>query len=597
MLNARLYRATLVPVLIALGIAAFSLGGRPLPLTTTLAPDAFEGARAFSDATALAGQYPHRRAGSAGDERLAAHIAGMLEGLGGTAGGGFSVHLQHLHGQTLDGERPLVNVIAQRPGSTNESAILIVAHRDASAAGATGEMSATAALLELARVFAARETKRTVILASTSGGSGGDAGATALVSALHVPLDAAIVLGDLASAHSRRPLVIPFSDGLGSAPVRLERTVDDAITHETGVNPGGPSAVGQLVHLAFPLAAGEQGTLDAHGVPAVLVQASGEHGPSPHEALSEERLSGLGRGVLSSIDALDAAPDVPATMNAGLQLQRKVLPLWSLRLLLFTLLLGPLVVAVDALARARRRDLAPARWTLWTLTCSLPFLSCALLAFVLGALGVVGAATGVPPPPGALPFDAAAAAAVVAMALTFLLAWLLWGMLVRRLGLDTRPDPDVGGLAVLLVLVPLCALTWLSNPYETLLLLPAAHLWLLLASPELRPGRRGAVALVLVGLLPLAVMIAFYARQLGLGPGGVAYAAVLLLAGGHIGILGAMLWSAALGCAAAALLVALADPGREPAERIGPPVEVTIRGPLTYAGPGSLGGTESALRR
>ena len=27
------------------------------------------------------------------------------------------------------------------------------------------------------------------------------------------------------------------------------------------------------------------------------------------------------------------------------------------------------------------------------------------------------------------------------------------------------------------------------------------------------------------------------------------------------------------------------------------PREITIRGPLTYAGPGSLGGTESALRR
>jgi hypothetical protein len=26
-------------------------------------------------------------------------------------------------------------------------------------------------------------------------------------------------------------------------------------------------------------------------------------------------------------------------------------------------------------------------------------------------------------------------------------------------------------------------------------------------------------------------------------------------------------------------------------------VEITIRGPLSYAGPGSLGGTESALRR
>src|SRR5207244_2648869 len=29
----------------------------------------------------------------------------------------------------------------------------------------------------------------------------------------------------------------------------------------------------------------------------------------------------------------------------------------------------------------------------------------------------------------------------------------------------------------------------------------------------------------------------------------------------------------------------------------GGPEEVTVRGPVTYAGPGSLGGTESALRR
>ena len=42
------------------------------------------------------------------------------------------------------------------------------------------ELSGTAALLELARVFAARETKRTIVLVSTSGGSGGDAGAAQL---------------------------------------------------------------------------------------------------------------------------------------------------------------------------------------------------------------------------------------------------------------------------------------------------------------------------------------------------------------------------------------------------------------------------------
>jgi hypothetical protein len=39
-------------------------------------------------------------------------------------------------------------------------------------------------------------------------------------------------------------------------------------------------------------------------------------------------------------------------------------------------------------------------------------------------------------------------------------------------------------------------------------------------------------------------------------------------------------------------------PAEPPASRqLADGLEVTIRGPLSYAGPGSLGGTESALRR
>ncbi len=78
----------------------------------------------------------------------------------------------------------------------------------------------------------------------------------------------------------------------------------------------------------------------------------------------------------------------------------------------------------------------------------------------------------------------------------------------------------------------------------------------------------------------------------------MAWTALLLLAGGQVGILGALLWSLALGCLAAGVMLALtptsplpglgADSGAE---------EITIRGPRSYAGPGSLGGTESALRR
>ena len=131
MLNGRLYRATFIPVLIALAIAAFSLTARPLPLVSTLAPDAFIGARAAASMKSLAAEFPDRTPGSAGDEALAARIARSLEGLGGPTGGGFSVRTRHFDARTAEGRRSLTTVIAQRPGSTDATPVVILAHRDA----------------------------------------------------------------------------------------------------------------------------------------------------------------------------------------------------------------------------------------------------------------------------------------------------------------------------------------------------------------------------------------------------------------------------------------------------------------------------------
>src|SRR6185437_6945095 len=265
-----------------------------------------------------------------GDQALAAQIAEALRGLGGTAGGGFTVRTHRFDGQTIDGEKELTSVVAQRPGSTAQKPIVIVAHRDAAGTGARAELSGTAALLELARVFAARETQRTIVLVSTSGGSGGDAGAVDFAHSHPGPYDAAIAIGDLAGSTRRKPFVVPYSNASGSAPIQLQRTVDDAITREAGVDPGAPSGFGQLAHLAFPLTVGEQGPLNAAGTPSVLVQVSGESGPASDDRVSEESLQRFGRSVLSAVDALDAGPDLPQAMQTGLLVQRKTIPAWAL---------------------------------------------------------------------------------------------------------------------------------------------------------------------------------------------------------------------------------------------------------------------------
>ena len=49
--------------LLALAIAAFSLTARPQPLTSTLAPDAFDGARAFAELKSLAARIPRAAPG------------------------------------------------------------------------------------------------------------------------------------------------------------------------------------------------------------------------------------------------------------------------------------------------------------------------------------------------------------------------------------------------------------------------------------------------------------------------------------------------------------------------------------------------------
>jgi hypothetical protein len=76
-------------------------------------------------------------------------------------------------------------------------------------------------------------------------------------------------------------------------------------------------------------------------------------------------------------------------------------------------------------------------------------------------------------------------------------------------------------------------------------------------------------------------------------PFALAWTTVLLIAGGGISATGLVLASLTAGSFAAAAGLLLRRGAIGPDQR----EEVTVRGPLSYAGPGSLGGTESALRR
>jgi hypothetical protein len=89
------------------------------------------------------------------------------------------------------------------------------------------------------------------------------------------------------------------------------------------------------------------------------------------------------------------------------------------------------------------------------------------------------------------------------------------------------------------------------------------------------------------------LVMVYYARSLGVDPFGLAWSGALLVAGGHLSVLAVIEWSVVAGCALSLVLIAARSVRATSAEE----QPVTIRGPVTYAGPGSLGGTKSALRR
>ncbi len=587
MLDPRIYRASLIVVALGVFVLAFSLTSQPGPLGTTLAPEAFNGENAYSTMTSLANDYPNRQPGSAGDDDIASYVANRL------SHNGFSVVTRSQSANTAAGKRTLETVIGTRAGLSSGS-IVVVAHRDATGSPATADLSGTAVLLELARVLSGETQHRSIVLASTSG-SAGQAGATQLARSLGTPVDAVIALGDLASKNLREPIVVPWSNDPAVAPPLLRNTVATALRSQAQLRAGGTSIAAQLAHLALPLTISEQGPFGARGVPSVLVSVSGERGPAADEPVSDAaRITGLGRAVLTTVSALDTGREVPPP-SAYLLYSGKVVPAWAIRLLVLALILPVLLTTVDGLARARRRGQSLGRWLIWVLVAAGPFLLAWGLALAARLLGALSATPPGPVGSGVVPLDAAGVAVMVLIACAITAALFAWMPLARAFAGVRRSEIATGEGAAAGVLLVLCVTTlviWVGNPVAAALVVPALHLWMWIVDPEVPLPRAGVVALFLIGIAPPVLIVAYYAVALGLTPLGVAWNGLLLVAGGHIGVALAVEWSLLLACLASVIAIAVR------AQRLPRPEQtpVTVRGPITYAGPGSLGGTESALR-
>ncbi len=588
-LDLRLYRVTLLPFAVLLIVAAFSLHAPPGTPATAPPAQTFDATTAASVMSRLAAAYPDRSPGSAGDDALAAALA-RPGGRYTLADPGVSVRVVNSSVETTAGAVTVRTVLASRAGAAGGAGIALIADRGGSAAGAAA-LAPTATLLELASIYSDLLPQRPLTLVSTSGGASAMGAVAALLPA---DTEAAIVIGDVTDASGRGPYVVPWSAGGALAPIQLRRTVEAAVAFALSRSVPDPGLTEQMARIALPLTAGAQGLLDGAGVPAVLVSADGESAAPAAAARPDVGLMGeFGQALLGATTALDGFSTLPTTPTRDLAFGTQVLSGWAVRAVIGALLLSLIGCTLDVLARARRRRIAVARWGGRTLSFAAPFLLAGLFAAFLGAGGLLPATPAAAVTPAQLPISGEGAAALVSIGLLFVLAWVLRAAAVARAGRSEAPDP-VGATVTLLILASVTGtLLWLENPYTATLLILPAHLWLVALTREHeRPPALGALCVV-ISLAPFAAALALICSVLHIEPFALLWTTVLLIAGGGISATGLVLASLTAGSFAAAAALLLRRATIDPAQR----VEVTVRGPLSYAGPGSLGGTESALRR
>ena len=227
------------------------------------------------------------------------------------------------------------------------------------------------------------------------------------------------------------------------------------------------------------------------------------------------------------------------------------------------------------------------------LSCSAPFLLAAIFAAFLGAGGLLPATPAAAVTPAQLPVSAAGAAALASVILLLVLAWALHAAVRSRSRLRGAPEPVGAAAALLLTGTAVAALLWIENPYSAVLLVAPLHLWLIVLTRERGRGLLGGAVYTLLSLAPLIAALAIVATALHTEPLALSWTLLMAAAGGGISAYTLLLASLAAGVFVAAAALLLRPRAPAATER----VEITMRGPLRYAGPGSLGGTPSGLHR
>jgi hypothetical protein len=527
--NARLYRGTWLLVGLPLLLLAFSVA-RPPALHAPDLPPAFDGAQTAGLAEDLASSYPDRRPGTPGARGAEAWFRQALRPYG------FHIHPDRFTATIHGRPTTLVNLAAEKSGLSPQE-IVVMAHRDDSGTGngLDDNASGTAALVELARAFAPTPATQSaslpysLVFLSTDGGVDGALGAAHFAAENRQNVIAVINLDSVGGRGTPR-LVLGADTPRSPAPGLVE-TLRAALAHKTGNDPARPSALQQLVSLAFPFDPYEQAPFVSRGIPAVTVTTAGARPPTAQRqnggTLDVGHLKLVWFATENTLDALEQGVSLAQGPTSYVYLGQRLLRGWAIEIVLVAMLLPFLAAAVDLFARCRRRRIriAPALRSYRSRLCFWAWVGAVFLLF--GVFGFWGSAVGPAPSLDSVAWPSSALLALVLLAGA---GWIVARarLLPRR---PIRPEEQLAGHSgALLALGVVGLMLAATNPFALLFLLPSLHAWLWLPQVQSRhPALRASV--FLAGFVGPAYLVWSLASHYRRGWGAAGYVAKLFAVG------------------------------------------------------------------
>jgi hypothetical protein len=497
----RVASLVVIPPLLLL---AFTVG-RPGPLAAPALPPSFDAETAVTLAGELARDHSERIPGTSTADGAAQWFLDKLALYGLEAvRDDWTANVPDL------GNVRLTNLSVVIPGSTPET-IVFVAHRDTSGRGpgANDNASGTAALIELARAYAATGTaeprarpQHTLVFLSTDGGAFGGIGAARFAerSRFRDRILAVVVLDGLGGP---RPARLELAGDTPRSPAPpLVQTASARTAEQAGREPERPGLLRQLVDLALPFGYGEQGAFLGAGISAFRLTTADDSGAGEESdvpaRLNQTRFVQLGRAAQSLLDSLDGGVELAQGTAPQIALSDRFARGWALALTLVAAVVPFAAGVVDLLARARRRRL-PLLPAVRSLRSRLgAWLWAGAVLWLATVIGILPDGVSRPlPPSGAAATDWPLAAATVLGLVATAGWWVARGRLLP-LRQPTAEEELAGYTVCLSALAGVAVATAIVNPFALVFVLPSLYSWLWL--PQVHAAGRGWPRDVLFGI-------------------------------------------------------------------------------------------------